>query len=216
MSTNDKPRAAIKAVLLDWGGVMEPIPGPAEIAAWETRLGIAADSLPSILWGDLWQRVEIGAASLEEYGASICAACGFPDQAALDAFYAEFYPRGARPEMVATVRALRPRYHIALITNAWQGQREHIEELIGGPVEDLFEHYVNSAEVGVRKPAPAIFHLALARLGVAPAEAVFIDDVPANVDAAAAIGIHAIHFQDPATVLATLEGLLGHPLTDAM
>src|SRR5690349_4324370 len=126
MSDDEGAQPAIRAVLFDWGGVMEPIPGPAEIAAWEARLGLAAGRLAEILWGAVWQRVEVGAASVAEYEAALCAACSFADQAALEAFYAEFYPRGARAEMVAAVRALRPRYGTALVTNAWPGQREHI------------------------------------------------------------------------------------------
>ena len=46
------------------------------------------------------------------------------------------------------------------------------------------------------KPDPAIYHLALARFGLEPHEAVFIDDNEANVLAARALGIRSIHFKD--------------------
>ena len=75
-----------------------------------------------------------------------------------------------------------------------------------------FDVYVNSAYVGLRKPDPAIFHLVLERLGVAPQQAVFLDDNLRNVDSARELGIHTVQFVDPETSLAELEALLGHPI----
>jgi HAD superfamily hydrolase (TIGR01509 family) len=54
-----------------------------------------------------------------------------------------------------------------------------------------------SSAVGLRKPDPAIFHLALQELGgIAPERAVFLDDAPGNIAAADALGIHAILVED--------------------
>jgi FMN phosphatase YigB (HAD superfamily) len=58
----------------------------------------------------------------------------------------------------------------------------------------------------------AIFQLTLERLGVAPDEAVFIDDNPANIAAARAAGLHVIPFETPAQALTALAVLLGHPI----
>ncbi len=205
----------IRAVLFDWGGVLEVLPAPADFAVWEPRLGLRPGSLQDILWGETWSRVEAGAVGRDVYEAEICARCGFPDQAALYAFYEAFYPRRLQPALFAAVAALRPRYRVALVTNAWTGQRRHIAELTGRPVESLFDVYVNSAEVGARKPTPAIFHVALERLGVQPAEAIFLDDLPVNVAAASALGIHAILVETPEAALSALAAALGHPLAPA-
>jgi 2-haloacid dehalogenase len=59
---------------------------------------------------------------------------------------------------------------------------------------DRFRGFVVSGEERMMKPDPAIYRLALERFGLAPGSAVFIDDVPANVDAARDNGFHAIHF----------------------
>jgi 2-haloacid dehalogenase len=59
---------------------------------------------------------------------------------------------------------------------------------------DRFRGFVVSGEERLMKPDPAIYRLALERFGLAPGSAVFIDDVPANVDAARDNGFHAIHF----------------------
>ncbi|QNH22272.1 Phosphoglycolate phosphatase [Xanthomonas sp. GW] len=64
------------------------------------------------------------------------------------------------------------------------------------------------------KPDPAIFALLLSRYAIDPARAVFIDDAPRNVHAAAAQGLHALHFRDAATLRAELRAL-GLPLSGA-
>ena len=74
----------------------------------------------------------------------------------------------------------------------------------------FYKATVDSSAVGLRKPDPAIFRLALERLGgVAPERAVFLDDLAGNVQAAANLGIHGVLVgEDDAAVIATLDGLL--------
>jgi len=69
---------------------------------------------------------------------------------------------------------------------------------------DRFQGFVVSGEEGVVKPDPAIYALALERFGLKPAEAFFVDDRQANVDAATALGIHARLFTDAAALRADL------------
>ncbi len=59
-----------------------------------------------------------------------------------------------------------------------------------------FEGIVISGEVGVNKPDPRIFEHLLERFGIEPAKALFIDDSPANIDAATALGFRTIQFAD--------------------
>lgn len=61
-----------------------------------------------------------------------------------------------------------------------------------------FEGIVISGEVGVNKPDPRIFAHLVGRFGIEPAESLFIDDSPANIDAARALGFRAIQFTDAA------------------
>ena len=79
----------------------------------------------------------------------------------------------------------------------------------------LFRGIVVSATERVIKPAPEIFHLLAARHGLALARCLFIDDVPANVAGAQAVGMHAHHFVTPQALQAELErhGLLPAPPT---
>ena len=74
----------------------------------------------------------------------------------------------------------------------------------------VFRDIVISGREGVAKPDPAIFRLALARNGLAAGDCLFIDDNPANVAAAEALGIDGVRFTDPAVLEAALirRGLL--------
>lgn len=57
----------------------------------------------------------------------------------------------------------------------------------------LFDDIIISSEVGIRKPDPKIFQIALERMNLAPHEVIFIDDTKHNVAAARDCGMHAIH-----------------------
>ncbi len=58
----------------------------------------------------------------------------------------------------------------------------------------LIDRYIVSADVHIVKPDPAIFRQALGRFGIAPASTTFIDDNPANVQAATDLGMKGIVF----------------------
>jgi 2-haloacid dehalogenase len=60
-----------------------------------------------------------------------------------------------------------------------------------------FRGIVLSGEVKVIKPDPRIFHFFFETHGVDPAQAVYVDDLKPNVDAANALGMHGILFTDP-------------------
>lgn len=62
---------------------------------------------------------------------------------------------------------------------------------------EWFHDIVVSGAERVMKPDPRIFQILLERQAIAPESAVFIDDVAANAVAAAALGIHGIHFRSP-------------------
>jgi putative hydrolase of the HAD superfamily len=68
-----------------------------------------------------------------------------------------------------------------------------------------FDSFFSSCYVGLRKPDPKIFDLALDVLQRDPEEVVFIDDRQGNCDAAEALGIHAIRYKDEAQCVQALE-----------
>ncbi len=110
--------------------------------------------------------------------------------------------------MLAWLRDARDRrgLRLALLTNNVREWEPRWRPML--PVDELFETVVDSAFVGVRKPDPRIYEIVLERLGL-PAEAcAFLDDMELNVEAAAALGFHAVLFEDTAQAVAALEALL--------
>jgi HAD superfamily hydrolase (TIGR01509 family) len=100
--------------------------------------------------------------------------------------------RGAQTAIAANVglvRRLRPRYKLSVLSNADMSLRARLER---DGIHALFDDVVISAEVGMAKPDPAIFRLAIERLGLAPAECVFVDDWDANVEAAREVGMRGV------------------------
>lgn len=79
------------------------------------------------------------------------------------------------------------------------------------PIFDLFKDAIISGKEKLLKPDPAIFHAALTRFALEPHQALFIDDVPANVAGAESIGIRSHQFIDAPTVRAWLAqaGIVG-------
>jgi len=70
-----------------------------------------------------------------------------------------------------------------------------------------FEGISVSGELKMRKPFPEIYQYTLEKYNISPSEAVFIDDNLKNVEAARALGIHAIHFHNPEQLRASLSEL---------
>ena len=94
---------------------------------------------------------------------------------------------------VELARALRPDYKVSILSNADVSLRRRLEDEIG--IHHLFDDIVCSAEIGIAKPEPAVFHLACERLGLPPAECVFVDDHEPNVKAAQDVGMPAVLFR---------------------
>jgi putative hydrolase of the HAD superfamily len=205
---------AIKAVIFDFGGVILLPPGEKHLQDWAQRLGLTRAALAQALWGEAWQLLEKNQIDDVTYRRRLGEALGLPDLDAVERFFAQFYAdERLFPEMLDLIERLRrsDQIKLALLTNAYVGQDEVMRRKWGLDPHVIFDVYVNSAEVGLAKPDPAIYELTLARLGVSPGEAIFVDDGAANVQAAAALGIHAIHFDGIEaldTVIAQVERLV--------
>lgn len=120
----------------------------------------------------------------------------FPDHAHLiNAYRARFNETipGPVPDSLEIVRELAARgVPLFGITNFghefWHSFRPT------QPIFDLFQDIVVSGAEKMVKPDPAIYQLALGRFGLQPGEAIFIDDMQANVNAARANGFAVHHF----------------------
>jgi putative hydrolase of the HAD superfamily len=115
------------------------------------------------------------------------------DEAAVERLRGDFYRGDALHEgLVDVIRELRGRgMLVGLLSNNAPSLAGDLDTL---GVADLFDARVISADIGVMKPDPAAYHAILDKLDVPPGGALFIDDSPANVTGAAAVGMAAVRF----------------------
>ena len=110
-----------------------------------------------------------------------------------------------RPRMLAAIRTLRAGgYKVGALTNNWHG--EGIERFAA--LEPEFDAFVQSYRVGRRKPESEIYTLACDALAVSPREAVFLDDIGANLKPARALGMGTIKVNSQEQALSELESML--------
>jgi epoxide hydrolase-like predicted phosphatase len=205
----DAAPGGITTVLWDFAGVVVSSPWPALTAAGRGDLELLIG--PYDEDGDHpWHRLERGELAIAEWVGEVTRlgeAAGVEiDFAPLQAMLGELT---VHTQVVDRIRALRADgYRLGLITNNIREGASSWRSMI--PVEELFDVVVDSSEVGMRKPNPAIFHHALELLGdVEPSQAVFLDDAPGNVEGARRAGLHGIHVDDLDAALAELDALLG-------
>jgi epoxide hydrolase-like predicted phosphatase len=116
--------------------------------------------------------------------------------------------------MIAAIARVREHGLLtAALTNNWpagngNGSPPGLRSLDG------FDVVVESAVEGMRKPDPRIYELTCERLGITPPEAVFLDDIGANLKPARAMGMTTIKVDDTLTALRELEAVLGFELVD--
>lgn len=113
----------------------------------------------------------------------------------------------ANVPMIDYWRSLAGRAEVWYFSNTGE---MHVPWVYGAfPEMAVHRGHALSYELGVMKPDPAFFHRGLERLGLDPAECLFIDDQAANCTAARACGIESIHYTDAPSALAALRPRLG-------
>ena len=184
----------IEAIIFDFGGVMVPFSQMDSFQEQAARLGLQPGNLAEMLWRSPdWRLAEVGAITDEEYWRRIGAGLGLHTPEAIRDFQQNlFRDTKTDPRMADLVRWLRGRYRTGLLSNASDVLPRLLRERYG--LDGLFDVEVISALAGLAKPDPAIYRLALERLGTVPEATIFVDDYEPNVASAAALGIRAIHF----------------------
>jgi epoxide hydrolase-like predicted phosphatase len=196
----------IRAVFIDFGGVIMRTEDNGPRTRQAERLGMTSRDLEKIIFeSESSQRASKGEIQEEAHWQAVAGALGVSRQEA-DKIFPEFFS-GDRADaaLLDFLRSLRPERKVGLISNAWSGLRTSITRQ---KFDDVFDEMIISAEVGLIKPDPHIYYLALERLGTPPEESVFVDDILVNVEAARAVGMSAIHFTRPEILLEELKHLL--------
>jgi len=195
------------AVLLDWGGVMTTSLFDS-FAAFCAAEGLDPGTLRDLFRGDREARAllidfECGRIEEADFEPRLAVALGVAEHVGLiDRLFA-----GSKLNrlMVAGVRRLHDDgVRTGLVSNSW-GTRRYPHELIG----ELFDGVVISGDEGFRKPDPRMYELGAERIGVAPADCIFVDDLAFNLDPALELGMAVVPHTTAAETLGELDRLLG-------
>ena len=184
----------IRGVIFDFGGVIHNMRW--DVAhELEQQHGLERNTLVRTLYdNDEWRAVQVGRGDVQAWRE---AAQGRLEAAAgrtLPPLHEQWHESwGLIPENVELVRALRPPYRLAVLSNADITLEDRIRNGYG--IYDLFDAVICSADVGLAKPDAAAYRLAAERLGLKAEECVFIDDTRPNVAGAREVGMAAIHFR---------------------
>ncbi len=199
---------SITAVLFDFAGVLTSSPWIAMTAAGGGNLELLIGSYEEDT-DHPWHRVERGEMAIKDWMTAVT------ETGKAEGIEVDFTPLAAmlgemtlHEPIIERVRTLRDDgYKLGLITNNVREGSATWRAML--PVDELFDVVVDSSEVGMRKPNPAIYHHALEALGgVPPEQAVFLDDSPGNVEGAKRAGLHAILVDDPEAAVRELDALL--------
>jgi len=207
------------AVVFDFGGVITASPFEA-FNRLEAERGLPRDFIRSVnatnpdsnAWA-LFERAEIDAAAFDAKFAAEAEALGHPlDGASVLAVLSG----SIRPAMVTALdRLAEAGYRLACITNnvpaghgagmARSGDKRDAYEQVFA----RFEHVIESSKAGLRKPDPRIYLMMCEKLGLEPAQCIYLDDLGINCKPAAQLGMHAIKVTSGEQALSDLSAVLG-------
>ncbi len=203
----------VRAVIFDLGGVVIDSPLHA-IRNYERELGIPVGTVDRVVVDTgpqgAWSRLERGEVAMadfhRDFEAELRAVGHTLSAATMMARIAECAPR---PTMIEAIRRIRGRgLRAGALTNNWANDRADPTHGLA----DLFDAFIESSKVGLRKPDPRIYRLACEALGVAPTETVFLDDIGRNLKSARELGMRTIKVDAPAPALDELSQHLGFAL----
>lgn len=202
-------RMTYRGLILDFGGVVTTDFGAA-IAAFSAREGLAAGAFARAIGATKEGRealvaVESGQLSQRDFEVTLGRLLRLDDNGLLARAMADLRPR---PEVVGLARRARAGgIRVAVLSNSW-GTGDY-DAYAGYELDGLFDAVVISDQVGLRKPSPRIYELTAARLGLGPAECLFVDDTEYNLRAARELGLGTLHFTGADGQVAEIERLIG-------
>lgn len=210
--TTDRPLAwgtvAGKGLLLDFGGVVTSSLVK-RMAEFCVESGLPAAAFVDALRTEEGRRVmalaEAGLASQRDLEVVLARQLDLPDEGLIERFLSPLTPCAETADLARRARAAG--IPTGLLSNSLGAGGYDI--YAGYDLSAMFDVVVISHVVGLRKPDPAIFELAAAKLGLAPQDCVFVDDTVGHVKAARELGMSAVHFTGDPEQLAEVERLIG-------
>ena len=204
-----------EAVIWDFGGVLTSSPFEA-FTRFETERGLPADIIRRTNAANhlenAWAKFERAEVDIETFDRLFAA-----ESLALGAEVRgrDILPLLAgdlRPEMVEALRRIKSKFKTGCITNnlpanaigSASGRTLYIAEVMV-----MFDHVIESAKIGLRKPDPKIYRMMVDTLGVDPAACIYLDDLGVNLKPARAMGMTTIKVQNAKQAVAELEAATG-------
>jgi putative hydrolase of the HAD superfamily len=207
-----------EAVIWDFGGVLTSSPFEA-FARFEAERGLPADIIRRTNTANhlenAWAKFERAEVDIETFDKLFAA-----ESLALGAEVRgrDVLPLLAgdlRPEMVEALRRIKSKFKTGCITNnlpanaigSAGGRTLYIAEVMA-----LFDHIIESAKIGLRKPDPQIYRMMVEALAVDPKRCIYLDDLGINLKPAREMGMTTIKVRDAGQALNELEAAIGLPL----
>ncbi|MCG2632045.1 HAD-IA family hydrolase [Bradyrhizobium sp. WYCCWR 13023] len=209
---------AIEAVIFDFGGVLTSSPFEA-FSRFETERGLPADIIRRTnaanhlenAWAK-FERAEVDIETFDQLFAAESRALG-AEVRGRDVL--PLLQGDLRPEMVKALKSIKAKFKTGCITNnlpanaigSMTGRSLYVAEVMV-----LFDHVIESAKIGLRKPDPRIYQLMVETLKVDPKRCVYLDDLGVNLKPAREMGMTTIKVASGAQAIAELEAATGMKL----
>lgn len=205
----------VEAVIWDFGGVLTTSPFEA-FARFERERGLPADIIRRTntanhlenAWAK-FERAEVDIDAFDELFAAESLALG-AEVRGKDVL--PLLAGDLRPEMVEALKRINTRFKTGCITNnlpanaigSTLGRSFYVAEVMA-----LFDHVIESAKIGMRKPDQRIYEMMVAALQVNPKNCVYLDDLGVNLKPARAMGMTTIKVVSAPQAITELEAATG-------
>src|SRR5580693_638624 len=208
----------IEAVIWDFGGVLTSSPFEA-FARFERERGLPADIIRRTNadnpWDNAWAKFERAEVDIETFDSLFAAESLALGAEVRGRDVLPLLSGDLRPEMVEALKRVKAGFKTGCITNnlpanaigTLGGRSLYIAEVMA-----LFDHVIESARIGLRKPDPRIYQMMVTALGVDPRHCVYLDDLGVNLKPARDMGMTTIKVVSAAQALAELEAATGMSL----
>src|ERR1700754_2596505 len=205
----------IEAVIWDFGGVLTTSPFEA-FARFEQERGFPVDIIRRTnaanhlenAWAK-FERAEIDVEAFDRLFAEESRALG-AEVRGKDVL--PLLQGDLRPEMVEALKRVKAKFKTGCITNNLpanaMGSRSG-RALYVAEVMTLFDHIIESARIGLRKPDPRIYRMMVEALKVIPENCVYLDDLGVNLKPAREMGMTTIKVLNATQAIAELEAATG-------
>jgi putative hydrolase of the HAD superfamily len=205
----------IEAVIWDFGGVLTTSPFEA-FARFETDRGLPVDIIrrtnASNHWENAWAKFERAEVDIDTFDRLFAAESLALGAEVRGKDVLPLLSGDLRPEMVEALRRVKVKFKTGCITNnlpansigSAGGRSLYVAEVMA-----LFDHVVESAKIGLRKPDPRIYQMMVAALDVEPKHCIYLDDLGVNLKPARDMGMTTIKVLDASRAIDELEAATG-------